>query len=1718
MKDETIHPWALLMDQTAYSGPLCHLEQAEPLIPLGQPGGEALTAALTEGRPVPLCPRETPAEGLDTPVAVADLNGDRLSAALAALSARTRRESSVYGHSGLCLAEGRLFSVEGVSAPLLLWPVQLEQRPEGWQLVRSGEGQLLNRPALDRLAQAAAPPEEEWSLNREPLYRQIDQILADAPDWRRQNGLWLGDFPLWLLERPDPEQLLPADSFGARLQDGALIDPAPLPERDDIQGEANVLAPLPLDGGQMSALRYVLEGNSLIAEGHHGTGKTQLAAALMANAIGDRKRVLLVSPSVADRRSALERMEEMGLDRLCLSLPVRGDSRRTVLHQFNVAAQLRPTTAAEDYFSLAAAVLSLSGQLDRTAADLHTPCRCGLTPFELVCRYSEEREAEGYLPISEHVAAELDPDGLSRRLSCIDDLTDAAGALGTPWNHPLALIQGETYDPERAAQLPQAEDALRSAIFRLNEAAWTWLDETGVTRPSTREDWGKLAQAARLLVKWRDYPDHWADSPRVPLLSDTVQELKSRTDLADKLRREIAEQWGEDILSLDAVSLEQQWKFHKAEWSLPSEPDRESAFRRLSVEAEALLNRLEQCGRRWSKCVNVPVPGTRDSWERYYEVAVELARWKEIPSEWGSCKGLQALLWDVGELIDAGKQAKESKEVLLRDWTEAFLSQNGKELLADWETEGGSWGLGLLKRQNSTRAVIEPFCKTKLTTDLAESGLRWLADYQEELAQCDEIYHRWERELRSVYRREETVWVWLEAARRVAAESHDWLSELTGSEDFLLRYGSDREAVAAAGELQELWERSREVLGRLDVMIGRTGQPDSKDWLSDRRNDCRRLRNLIKIRNHLEELATEPVPLGEIAGVLSALARRQREEEALDALYHRWEHELAGLYEGTETDWDTLYPLSLQAVESDDRIAENTGDLELRAKFARNEEILSLSAELADAIEAVQAAEGEMEALVSARLSREGGDWLVELQDNSRTIIDHLDQLELWMRWHGLCRQAEGLGLGSFAEHYAKPVPEGEDTAKLFRKSLYRALVLQELERAPSRKQFSSRQFGETLGQYTLMERQFTRRTREELFHVAAAAIPNIPQDEELQEELNLLRWANRTGAKDIALSELLRGLPKLTALLFPCVIASPADALRCFGPDLEGNIPFDYVVIDHAGQLPLPLGQAVLGLGRTALLLSAAKGETDHPLFGREVSLTVGCKELGLPAVSLEQCYLTRPESLGQPDRDLYGTRPLPSPRPERSAFRYKTVVGRMDGPVNPAEAAAVAEQALLLSGEDSPSFVIIAMTWEQADLIRLLLAQSGGDGIEVLTPEEAVCGKWQRVLLSLTIGANSNEQLTDAKAVAAGWKDDLLFSHILAAATGEVWVFSSLDEQDRPQAEAVSAPLARFLSYVRQEQAPCQIPVPRDRIQSELCQGLSELGYLATPGPRPVSVQVRSKDRPDLPPLGLLLDDADYGRILRTREREVTIPELLRAQGWPLCRVWTLDWWRSRRHVLDAVAQQMDRLCTRKPARTVPAAKVPREEPVPLYTRAKLTVMGIRSGEVSSPAFQNRVYRVVEEILLQEAPMAVPQLTERMLKAFGLDDQDEELAARCASLWQKLGLRITHEEERDYVWLPSQDPDRYRLFRRSGTGEHFRRPEDVPCQESANAVCAVLKEQLALSPEELAMAAARKLGYKPWSDAALDCGRRGVEHALFLGRAEETAVGSVVLNPRKK
>lgn len=1717
MEEETRNTSPLL------EGPLGRTDCCDPLVPILCPDAETLLSVLSAGRAVPVrCPDDSAGE--DESVAVADVPGDALNDMLERLALAAERSAKLRGSPVLCLAEDRLMLNGTYSGPLLLCPVVLEGVPGDWSLRRGSENPILNRPLLDRMARDCSAPEGSWRLSRVFLREQLEGLLEGREAWRQEEGLWLGCFPVEELERyAAPPQTWPEGSLAAALTGGGALPPQSAPDPDrSAPAEENILTPLPLDGVQMTALARLGHDGHLLVSGGRGSGRTQLLAGLLSNAMGGRQHILAVARTERDRTDLLHRMEGLGLGQLCLCIPQTGDRKKALLRQYNLALQLRPRAEGEDFFSLSQQILQVSHRLDRYVDTLHTPSRCGLPPYQLICHCLEERETEGLLSLSSPMLSHLDADGLRSRLDCSNDLAQAARSLETaPRSHPLSIVWGCEYRPELREEIPARTEELFAALDALEAAGADWCGRTGMSDPSSREDWNHLSETAGLLLEWQDYPAGWCSSTKIPMLVDAVQELRERTERLTSLQSQVLVNWDEGVFDMDAVSLERQWSFLQADWTLPREPDRESALRRLLNQAEGLLNGLEQVGRQWSRVLQVPAPTTRDSWERYNEIAAELARWKDIPSEWGACPNLQGLLWDVGELIRHGRQAKESKEVLLRDWDESFLTLDGRSLQARWEREGGNWGVALLRSRSNLRTQLEGCCKGKLTTDGIENAIHWLIDFQDELAKCDTIYHRWEKELKSVYKGEETVWVWLETARQVADESHGWLTELTGSDDFLRKYGSSEEAVAAAEALQSQWEQAREVLGRLDVMIGRTGQPDSRDWLTERRNDCRRLRNLLTIRKQLEAQARGPVALGDFAQALRLLAACQRESEAIDALMDRWSGELGDLYDGSDTDWDTLCVQSVQAVRSDELLGEMTGDLTLRAELAGDPAALDCARSLTDAFRDASDRADRLEALTTAHLAGDGPDWAGQLRSGCRTLLDHLDELEGWMNWQFQCRRGESLGLQSFVNYFDHAIPPEEDVAALFRKSLYRALLQQELDWEPELKQFSARQFRELLRSYAQLDGELTRQTREALFDLSTAHIPDIFREEELQEELGLLRWANSTGARDISLDGLLRGLPRLTRRLFPCVLASPADALRCFSPAADGAPVFDYVAIDGADAIASDPGARLVGLGRTALLLGG-----DIPSEG---SLWTDCQAAGVPVLRLEACYLLRQESLQWPDAHFFRRRGLPSPRPMDFRLRYKTVVGQMEGNANPAEAAAVADQAVRLLQAGQTDLLIVTLTAEQARDIRRLLAQAAAENPDIAEGLNALpvaptdeCSSQGReiVLFSLTLAVDKYGSLSPAQTALGGRSAADHFSDALAPCQGELWLFSSLDRGDWPRLEDDSLP--ELLDYAAGEtprpevqHLPC-----RNRIQEELCAALTERGWLAQPGPTTDAIRVLHPDRPGDWLLAILLDGPDYGAIPRTRERELGRAELLEYMGWNLCRVWTMDWWQDRDRVLEQLLRLLDVLLQRE--NEPQPDPQPREEtskrPGPsLYTPASLTIMGIRDSEVSDPDFRDRVYRVVEEVLEQEAPVSFSQLTDRVLTAFGLDAGDGELRDTCAVLWRRLGLRITREAEERYVWRLDQDPDRYRGLRRAQPGGHWREPGDVSCQESANAACAVLRQQIALVPDELAAGTARLLGYDPEDGAALDCGRRGVDCAQFMGRVQETPVGTLVLAERR-
>ena len=172
----------------------------------------------------------------------------------------------------------------------------------------------------------------------------------------------------------------------------------------------------------------------------------------------------------------------------------------------------------------------------------------------------------------------------------------------------------------------------------------------------------------------------------------------------------------------------------------------------------------------------------------------------------------------------------------------------------------------------------------------------------------------------------------------------------------------------------------------------------------------------------------------------------------------------------------------------------------------------------------------------------------------------------------------------------------------------------------------------------------------------------------------------------------------------------------------------------------------------------------------------------------------------------------------------------------------------------------------------------------------------------------------------------------------------------------------------------------------------------------------------------------------------------------------------------------------------------------------------MGIRDEELTAPAFRNRVGQVSQLVLKSEGPMPDFRLTERVLTAFGLDAGDEVLCRQCGQLWSALEITATVEEERTFLWSRETAPEFYTGFRVSGQDEHFRAPEEVSRQEAANAAAWALRRFSTLTPLRLAQETARLLGYDPENEAALDCGRRGVEYGMMGARFHETSIGTLV------
>jgi hypothetical protein len=206
---------------------------------------------------------------------------------------------------------------EALSSPLILVPVELRRMSarEPYQLFFVDDEEITINPSLTEKLRRDVGREipADWAWEDKPVETELAEIeeAIEGTGWsvRHDAAIGLFSFQKFVMYRDllTNEEAIGAHpvvrSLARKQLDADLArietDVPGLEQLDEVQPPATDLSILDADATQRRCIEAARRGQSFVMHGPPGTGKSQTIASVIANAIGNGKRVLFVSEKAA---------------------------------------------------------------------------------------------------------------------------------------------------------------------------------------------------------------------------------------------------------------------------------------------------------------------------------------------------------------------------------------------------------------------------------------------------------------------------------------------------------------------------------------------------------------------------------------------------------------------------------------------------------------------------------------------------------------------------------------------------------------------------------------------------------------------------------------------------------------------------------------------------------------------------------------------------------------------------------------------------------------------------------------------------------------------------------------------------------------------------------------------------------------------------------------------------------------------------------------------------------------------------------------------------------------------------------------------------------------------------------------------------------------------------------------------------------------------------
>ncbi len=947
-----------------------------------------------------------------------------------------------------------------------------------------------------------------------------------------------------------------------------------------------------------------------------------------------------------------------------------------------------------------------------------------------------------------------------------------------------------------------------------------------------------------------------------------------------------------------------------------------------------------------------------------------------------------------------------------------------------------------------------------------------------------------------------------------------------------------------------------------------------------------------KIRKTINIYALKTIETEDIKPLLHRIIRYQEEAEAV----RKYIGQLPSLFgrPGKNEDWNTIEQIIDDMASLHSHLLNYAKDI---AKVSQIKQNLSAQLtegiqtfrdihahsfnelyQLADTLTATEKKLSGMLGISIEELYTDSADWITIALSKARTWKENLDKLKDWYQWLQAYQTLHSLGIGFIAMEYKeKNIPTGQLTDS-FRKSFYQAAIRYIIAKEPTLELFNGKIFNDIIAKYKQISAKFEETTQRELFARLASNIPSFTQEAIQSSEVGILQKNIRNNARGISIRKLFDQIPTLLSRMCPCMLMSPLSVAQFIDTDAD---KFDLIVFDEASQMPTYEAVGAIARGKNVIIVGDPKQMPPTSFFSVNTidedniemedleSILDDCLALSIPSKYLLWHYRSKHESLiAFSNSEYYDNKLMTFPSPDNieSKVRIVNINGYYDkgkSRQNRAEAQAVVDEiARRLRSEElrKKSIGVVTFSIVQQALIEDLLSDLFifYPELETLALEcdeplfiknlENVQGDERDVILfSVGYGPDAEGRVSMNFGPLNRAGGERRLNVAVSRARYEMIIYSTLrsDMIDLNRTSSIGvAGLKRFLEYAEKGTRSTISSVPRQlseataSIETIIADRLRSLGYtvhtdIGCSGYK-IDIGIVDTENTSNYQLGIICDGKNYKRTKTARDREIVQNNVLKALGWDIYRIWTMDWWEKPDEVMATIQEAI----ARKKNSEIGSMTATEINSTPTEVAALAPTAQITNNEISfvlkaSPvapekqatsvlSTQNRIeqkykfakitpynyspedffftdsYSIllsqIRKIMESEAPISKSLLCKKILSEWGISRLGTRVEAQIETALDTLNIYRTEYEGLVFCWNDKEQCASYSIYRPVSD----REATDIPPEEIANAIRQLLTDSISLPAADLIKACAQQFGFARMGsniDAAM---QRGIREAV--------------------